>query len=192
MNVFSIEQQRQMRMTDPFDARNITDEFKNMPNDMVKSILDLRTTDLVICCSNLIKDFNFGSVIRSANGFGAKEIVFTGRRQYDRRGAVGMQHYCNIKYIEDYIEAFSYYRSIGYTIVAAEYDPVRMQYNIETYNWNPKTVMVFGEEGRGLESEILDQVDDIVYIPMQGCVRSFNVASTANTFMYDYNRKMSQ
>ena len=188
--VYSPEMCKELRETDCFDSRNVTDEFKGMPNELIKSILDLRTSDLVICCSSVIRDMNFGSVVRSANGFGAREVVFAGRRNYDRRGAVGAQNYTTVKHMPSHSETFDYYRSLGYTIVAAEYQPDRMQYNIEHYNWNPKTVMVFGEEGRGLESDILDLVDDIVYIPMQGCIRSFNVASTATVFMYDYNRKM--
>lgn len=187
---YTSDEAKTMRETNFFDPRNVADRFKGMPTETVKSILQSESSELVICCSNVIRDFNFGSVIRSANSFNAKEVVLTGRKSYDRRGTVGAHNYMTVSYIEDINEAFAAYRSQGYTIVAAEYDETRIQFNLQDYNWNEKTFLVFGEEGRGLESDILDSVDDIVYIPMYGSVRSMNVASASSVFMYDYMTKI--
>lgn len=191
MKIPPIEDQRAMRETDFFDPRNIKDEFKGLETEVVKSILNMRSSELVICCSNVIKDFNFGSVVRSANGFGVDKVVFAGRKSYNRRGTVGAHRYMNIEHFSDFADAISTYRILGHNIVAAEYDEKRMQFDLSTYEWEPKTFLIFGEEGRGLEPEILDLVDEIVYIKMHGSVRSFNVASAASIFMYDYNCKVN-
>jgi tRNA G18 (ribose-2'-O)-methylase SpoU len=48
---------------------------------------------------------------------------------------------------------------------------------------------MFGEEQRGLSAEALLLADDIVYIPMRGSVRSFNVGTASGIAMYDYCMK---
>lgn len=190
MDIPDIDTQRALRTQNPFDSRNLIDRFKGMENEAIKALLKYESSDFVLCLSNLIRDINHSSAVRSANAFGVDSVVFTGRRNYDRRGACGTQNYLDIKYIEDYNDAFDLYRSMGYTIVAAEYDEARMQYPLDKYVWSQKSMLVVGEEGRGLESEILDQVDDIVYIKQYGSVRSLNLASAASIFMYDYNSKV--
>lgn len=192
INVPSIEVQKEMREKDWFDARNVTDRFKGMNEEVIRSILKSESSEMILCLSNLIRDINHGSAIRSANSFNINKVVMTGRRNYDRRGTTGTHKYMEIEYIEDTLEAFSKYRSLGYTIVAAEYDETRMQYNLRDFDWPEKSLLIVGEEGRGLESEILDAVDYIVYAPMYGSVRSLNLASAATIFLYDYDCKMKR
>ena len=191
MNTLPIEEQKAMREKDYFAKQNVRDEFKGMHADQVKSIIKLRSSDLVIMCSNEIKDFNWGSVVRSANSFAANKVVFTGRQAYNRRGAVGAENYTDIEYIPDTIEALSHYKNnLGYRLVAVEYDERYPMYNLQDYDWSDKSVIIFGEEGRSLSEEILDFCDDIVYVPMYGSVRSLNLASCATVVMYDYDTKM--
>ena len=191
MNTLPIEEQKAMREKDYFAKQNVRDEFKGLHADQVKSIIKLRSSDLVVMCSNEIKDFNWGSVVRSANSFAANKVVFTGRRAYNRRGAVGAENYTDIEYIPDTIEALSHYKNnLGYRLVAVEYDERYPMYNLQDYDWSDKSVIIFGEEGRSLSEEILDFCDDIVYVPMYGSVRSLNLASCATVVMYDYDTKM--
>lgn len=186
------EQQKAMREKDYFDERNVADEFKGMDTETIRAILKLRSSRLVVMCSNEIKDFNWGSVVRSANSFGVREVVFTGRKAYNRRGTVGAHNYTDIKYLPSTTEAIESYSEMGYRIVAVEYDERYIMDNLQTYDWSESSVILFGEEGRSLPSEILDQCDDIVYVPMYGSVRSLNLASCATVVMYDYDTKIRQ
>ncbi|ASZ74850.1 hypothetical protein FDI69_gp033 [Rhodococcus phage Trina] len=185
-----IEKQKELRETDYFDSRNVADEFKTVPTEEVKSILSARSSDLIVIASNEIKDFNWGSVVRSVNSFNADRIIFTGRRSYNRRGAVGANNYTKIEYWEQgVLDLFASLRKLGYTIVAAEYDARYVMTALPHFPWPVKSAVIFGEEGRSLPQEILNDVDEIVYIPMHGSVRSLNLASAATTFLYDYNVK---
>lgn len=193
MNILPIEEQKAMREKDCFDDRNVTDEFKGLQTETIKSILKLRSSRLVVMCSNEIKDFNWGSVVRSANSFGVSEVCFTGRKAYNRRGAVGANNYMDIRYQPDTIEALTYYRyTRGLRLVAIEYDESYPMQNLQTYDWSENSLIIFGEEGRSLSQEILDFCDDVVYVPMYGSVRSLNLASCATVVMYDYDTKMRQ
>lgn len=191
-DILPIAEQRAMRETDYFDERNIADEFKGMDAETIKAVLKLRSSRLVVMCSNEIKDFNWGSVVRSANSFGVREVVFTGRKAYNRRGAVGANNYTDIHYVESSSEAIEQYRDLGYRIVAIEYDESYPMHNLQTYDWSESSVIIFGEEGRSLPPKILDLCDDVVYVPMYGSVRSLNLASCATVVMYDYDTKIKQ
>lgn len=185
------EEIKAMRETDFFDPRNVRDEFKGLSTDAIKHSLSQRSNSLHIVCSNEIKDFNWGSVVRSANSFNVGSITFVGKKSYDRRGAVGAQNYMEIDYypgsLEGYIDLLKFH---PISLVAAEYDPDYKMAALPDFQWQTNTCLFFGEEGRSLPKSVLDLMDDIVYVPMYGSVRSLNLASCATTFMYDYDMKM--
>lgn len=191
------EQAKELREMNPFDPRNVRDEFKNKSNEEIQLTLDSSRTPLVLCLSNEVRDMNLSSCIRSANSFNIDHVVMTGRRNYDRRGAVGAQNYIEVKHEGDILLTILKYTLEGYRIVALEYDERYPMTEISEYEWHPKTLMVCGEEGRSISDEVLGlsavvpSVLDIVYIPMMGTVRSLNLASAVSIAMYDYDTKVS-
>lgn len=190
------EQAKAMRETNPFDPRNVRDEFKNKSNEHIQAALDKDRSQLVLCLSNEIRDMNLSSCIRSANSFNIDHVVMCGRRNYDRRGAVGAQNYIEVKHNEDLLLTILDYSLKGYRIVALEYDENYPMTEMTEYQWQPKTLMICGEEGRSISDDILrlstttPQMLDIVYIPMMGTVRSLNLASAASIALYDYTMKV--
>ena len=72
----------------------------------------------------------------------------------------------------------------GYEIVAV--DNVDGAEPLTSFDWSPKTIMLYGEEQRGLSPEALALADRVVYIPMRGSVRSFNVGTASGIVMYSY------
>lgn len=186
------EQAKALRETNPFDPRNVRDEFKNKSNEDIQLTLDSTRTPLVLCLSNEVRDMNLSSCIRSANSFNIDHVVMTGRRNYDRRGAVGAQSYIDVIHKIDRESTIHDYRLLGYQIVALEYDKRYEMTEMSQYVWSDKTLLLAGEEGRSIPPEILDLVDDIVYIYMTGTVRSLNLASAVSIAMYDYNTKIAR
>lgn len=184
------EEAKAMRETNPFDPRNVRDEFKGKSNEEIQLTLDSSRTPLVLCLNNEIRDMNLSSCIRSANSFNIDHVVMTGRRNYDRRGAVGAQNYIHVIHNESLESAIAEYRSDGYRIVALEYNDQVSMTEVSQYNWEQKTFLLTGEEGRSIPDNILTEVDDVVYIPMMGTVRSLNLASAASIAMYDYHSKI--
>lgn len=180
------EEAVERRHREIFDTRNIRDEYKNMRHEDIVESLESTSCDLVALLNNSIKDFNWGTVVRNANGFNLREVDFCGRKAYDRRGTVGAHHYTFVNHRESIIDGIEYWREKGYRIVAAEYDENYPMSSLNDYSWDRKSAIVFGEEGVSLPSDVLDIVDDIVYIPMYGTVRSFNVGTASGIFMNSY------
>ncbi|MDQ5982078.1 MAG: hypothetical protein QG549_75 [Patescibacteria group bacterium] len=63
------------------DTRNVTDEFRGMSVDAIKTTLDGRRQPLQIAVENLTRDFNMGTIVRNANAFNVQTIHVVGRRQ---------------------------------------------------------------------------------------------------------------
>jgi tRNA G18 (ribose-2'-O)-methylase SpoU len=190
----SPEQRKALRESDPFDSRNVLPIFKNIPTETLQEYMNEIAVPFVAICQNLVGDFNVAQIIRSANVFGLESVVLAGRKQYDKRGTVGAHHYIKVFFESDIKVSIAAYRELGYRIVAAEFtiEPIHLDKNhsLTEYHWNERTAVIFGEEGLGLSSDVLNLADDIVYIPQRGTVRSLNVAGAAQIFMYDYTTKV--
>ncbi|HET8687102.1 MAG TPA: TrmH family RNA methyltransferase [Methanosarcina sp.] len=175
-------------MTDFFDQSwNVQDEFKGMSVESIRKSLAPKRLPFISVFENVNGDFNKSSAVRNHNGFCGQEIWFVGNKKWDKRGAVGTHHYENIRY-------FSSWREVAETRLAddiSEYEWVAID-NIEgaepldKFLWSEKTIMIYGEEQRGLSDEAITLCDRIVYIPMRGSVRSLNVATASGIVMYDY------
>lgn len=180
---------KEIREREIFDPRNITDEFKGKSNENIIHTLEKRRSPLVAVLNNTIRDFNWGTVVRNANGFGIGQVIFCGKSWRDRRGAVGTQHYTNVAHTNELMGTLQYLRDEGYTIVAVENPTDRPTTSLPDHTWDLCTAVVFGEEGMTLPDEVLDFVDDIVAIPMCGSVRSLNVGVASGIFFNDYNQE---
>lgn len=185
------------------DKRNVADEFKGLSVDTIRLQMQPRRTPLVNIATNLTSDFNKSSIMRAGEAHAAREFVLLNRvneqhpdapegiKRYDRRGAVGMHNYANLRHVAypRWEELFASYRAEGYSIFAID--------NVAAFNPKPiydavlpeKSAFIYGEEGPGLPGEIIEACDEMLYIPQFGVVRSLNVAQAAAICMYEYSRQ---
>lgn len=167
--------------------RNLQDQYQNMNTGDVYDDLESSRSGLVSVFINILRDINVGAGVRNANWFNQHHVLITGRRSWDRRGAVGTQNYTDVLRDEDTLGAIQNLKDEGFRIVGAEICDGAVP--LTTYEWAEKSAVVYGEEGGGLTQDVLDLVDDVVYIPGRGSVRSLNVAVTSGIFGYDYSMK---
>jgi tRNA G18 (ribose-2'-O)-methylase SpoU len=131
---------------------------------------------------------NCGVLIRNANAFLASAIYLCGSKNWDRRTAVGANHYENIRFSPDMESVIE--RHLGaYRIVAIE-NNIEGAKSLPNYQWHKNSLILFGNETTGLGENILSYADDIITIPQWGSVRSLNVGSTSAIVCYDYCEKM--
>lgn len=168
--------------------RNVADHFKNKTEEEIREILRATAQPFAVCMEHVIGDFNMGTVIRNANGFNAREVFYMGDKKWDRRAAVGVYNYTPVQWIptlEEFKKLKERYHIIGI-------DNVPGSVSMTDYQWQPETLMVFGEEGAGLTPAIQELCEKILYIPMFGSVRSFNCGVASGITMYDFVSKMSK
>lgn len=168
------------------DPRNLVDNLKGKSNEEIKSILDNNSLSVSVLMQQIEHDFNFGSVIRSCNAFGVRDVYYFGtRKKYDRRGTVGSHVYTNVNLLRTVEEVVSL--KSKYKLIALENNINRNCEPIYSFNWPKNSLLIIGEEGCGISDEILNLCDYYITIPQKGSVRSFNAAVAASIALYSYS-----
>jgi tRNA G18 (ribose-2'-O)-methylase SpoU len=166
--------------------RNVADHFKEMSEEAIKAQLQATAHPFAVLMENLIGDFNFGTLIRNANAFNAKEVFYIGDKKFDKRGAQGTYHYTDVKWlstIEELLLLKEQYVFIGV-------DNIDGAVSISTYNWPANSLLIFGSEGVGLTPQMQAMCDKLVYIEQFGSVRSLNVGTASGIIMHDFVSKL--
>lgn len=171
------------------DNRNVLDEFKGLSHEVIVEQLDARGVLLEIAIENLERDFNMGTIIRSANAFGIRTVHIIGRRQWNKRGAMMTDKYLNVIYHNSVDTFVEHMRSEHPTrVLLVGVDNVSGAVDLTTVDKLENAVLIFGSEANGLSSEMLAHVDTIVQIPQRGSTRSLNVGVAAGIVMWEWLR----
>lgn len=135
----------------------------------------------VLLLDHLNDPGNMGTIIRSAEAFGFKDIIVTTGtvdiyNEKTLRASMGSVFRLNIK--ETNIEEISMLKK-SYRIVAADMGG----YDINKYKINEDLILAIGNEANGLSEEIRNLTETFVKIPMQGEIESLNAAIAASILM---------
>ena len=164
------------------DARNVLDEFKGLEHEEIVAELDKRGVTLEIAIENLERDYNMGTIVRSANAFGVRRVHVVGRRQWNKRGAMMTDKYLNVLY---HSSAEEFATAIG----ADKREIIAIENNVASQplarvTLPERAVLLFGSEGNGISSELLALCGKVVHIEQLGSTRSLNVGVAAGIAMY--------
>ncbi len=166
------------------DTRNVLDTYRNQSVDAIKAELDKTRVELHIAIENLERDFNMGTIVRTANAFNVHTIHIIGRRQWNKRGAMVTDVYMNIVYHVSVEEFIATMKAEQRTVIAM--DIVDGAKDLSTQPLPKTSVMVFGSEGAGISDELLKASDEVLQIEQFGSTRSINVGVAAGIAMYTW------
>lgn len=173
---------------DPNKPRNTVDYMKWLSDEETQKYMEERRLNYGVLIMNLLYDNNAGNIVRSANAFGASEIILYGHKKFDRRASVGAEfysHFRHLKFVDDLPKLFAEYD----LVVAVENTPGALPLSSFEWKKDKKTLMIFGQESSGIPDEILNMCHHVVSIVQRGSVRSLNVAVAAGIVMNDYCNK---
>ncbi|HEC32885.1 MAG TPA: TrmH family RNA methyltransferase [Candidatus Kaiserbacteria bacterium] len=151
-------------------------------------------TEIKVILHNIRSSLNVGSVFRTADGAGVKQIYLTGHTPtpIDRFGrneatiaktALGAEN--SILWEKgDIIQVIDLLKSNDYRIIGVEQTPSSKNY--KTFIPKKRVVFIFGNEVDGVEKEVLEQCDEVIEIPMHGEKESLNVAVTAGIILFNF------
>ena len=164
------------------DTRNVTDNFKNRTEADIVAELDENGVELEIAIENLARDFNMGTIVRSANAFGVRHVHVIGRRGWNKRGAMMTDKYLHVHYHSDVAEFMGKMKQRERLVIAV--DNITESVDLHATILPKNTVLVFGAEGPGLSDELLEQAEQVVAIEQFGSTRSITVGVAAGITMY--------
>ncbi len=167
------------------DTRNVIDKYKGLAIEDIIDDLDNKGSLLEIAIDNVERDYNMGTIVRSANAFGVRHIHIIGRRQWNKRGAMMTDKYLHVHYYND---AAEFMASISDKALIA-IDNIEGSVPLGSAILPEKCVLLFGAEGPGISPELASQASKIVAIEQFGSTRSINVGVAAGIVMYEWVRQ---
>lgn len=166
------------------DTRNVIDRYRYWRTEAIKEDLDSQRHPFHVAIENWQHDMNIGSIVRSANAFGADTVHIVGRRRWNKRGAMVTDRYQHVEHREDVAALIAWADEQGVPIVAIDNVPGCVP--METFDWPERCVMLFGQEGPGLTAEAIAAAQSVVEITQYGSTRSINASAAAAVAMYSW------
>ena len=134
---------------------------------------------LTVLVDNVRSLWNVGSIFRTADACGVRELILSGITGYPPRvqiakTALGAERAVAWRYRADSWSALEELQASGYTPVAVEATPVARPFDQLT--WPACVCLVVGSEVAGISPRVLEACPHHVSIPMRGVKDSLNVA----------------
>ena len=164
------------------DTRNVIDRYRYWRMEAIVADLDSRRHPFHVAIENWQHDMNIGSIVRSANAFGADTVHIVGRRRWNKRGAMVTDRYQHVVHHDTIAELTQWASDAGVPVIAVDNVPGSVP--IETFRFPAACMMLFGQEGLGLTSEAVAAASAIIEISQFGSTRSINASAAAAVAMH--------
>jgi tRNA G18 (ribose-2'-O)-methylase SpoU len=169
------------------DTRNVADEYRYWLREAIVADLDVRRHPFHVAIENWQHDFNIGTIVRNANAFLAHTVHIVGKRRWNRRGAMVTDRYQHIQYHATIEEFVGWAKSQSLVIIGI--DILDSSTPIERASLPDSCILVFGQEGPGLSSEMVAAADAVYEISQFGSTRSINVGVASGIAMHTWIRQ---
>ena len=166
------------------DRRNVIDQYRYWRLEAIVEDLDTRRHGFHVAIENWEHDFNIGTVVRNANAFLAREVHVVGKRRWNRRGAMVTDRYQHLEHHPTVTDFTTWADAEELPIIGIDNVPGSVP--IESQVLPERCVLVFGQEGPGLSSEMMAAASTIVAITQYGSTRSINAGVASGIAMYHW------
>ncbi|MFC7326801.1 TrmH family RNA methyltransferase [Marinactinospora rubrisoli] len=168
------------------DRRNVVDRYRYWRREAIVADLDTRRHPFHVAVENWEHDFNIGSVVRTANAFGAAAVHIVGRRRWNRRGAMVTERYQHVHHHPDTGALVAWAAERDLPVIGIDNLPGSVP--LETCPLPHACVLVFGQEGPGLSAEVRRSCTAVLSIAQFGSTRSINAGAAAAIAMHAWVR----
>lgn len=147
---------------------------------------------IALLLDNIRSAWNVGSILRSADGFGFDHAYFCGITPTPEKEAVtktslGAEEFVAWSYHKDAVELIKKLKGEGWKIYALEEGKQAIDIGLASTMRKEKVALALGNEVTGVDPSLLKLADEIIYIPMRGGKRSFNVSVAFAVAAYALN-----
>jgi tRNA G18 (ribose-2'-O)-methylase SpoU len=150
---------------------------------------------LVVVLDNIRSCHNIGSVFRTSDALLVQKIYLCGITSTPpdkeiRKTALGAENTVEWEYQASTLEVVTSLKEQGYAVAAIE--QVENSVSLAEYipPMNCKLALVFGNEVKGVQQEVVDQCDFALEIPQFGTKHSFNISVSVGIVLWDLFSKI--
>ena len=153
-------------------------------------------TPLIIVLDNIRSLNNIGSVFRTADAFLIEAVYLCGitaqpPHREIQKTALGATETVNWKYFNSTIDALKELKINHFKIAAIEQTEDSEMLNDFTLSKNEKLAVIFGNEVKGDEQEVIDISDTVIEIPQYGTKHSLNISVSCGVVIWDLFQKVN-
>ena len=162
--------------------------------------------NIVLIAHNVRSTHNVGSLLRTAEGLGLKQVYLTGYTPYPliendnrlphlknkidsqiHKTALGAEKLLTVVVETDINGVIKQLKADGFKIIGLEQNDKSI--DLKDFKPPDKMALLVGREVEGIEPELLEQCDAVIEIPMKGKKESFNVVQAAAMALYAISRR---
>jgi len=173
------------------ESQGIAAEIRDMlPKKFDKAFDEMLELGPVVLLDRIFDPMNYGAIIRAANCFGVKNILVGLDRQSPITPAVckassGTIFHSNIVGAVNTATALKKFQENGYKAYAAD---INGSVELKEAEFDKKSVIIMGSEGKGIRPALLESADVHIKIPMNGDIDSLNVSQSAAVILYEFSK----
>lgn len=150
---------------------------------------------LIVVLDNVRSLHNVGSVFRSSDAFRVESIYLCGITAVPpqpeiHKTALGAEETVEWKYFEHTQDAVHELKNDGVEVLAIEQVEGRIMLQDFIPESNKKYAIIFGNEVKGVQQEVVNMCDNCIEIPQFGTKHSLNVSVTAGILIWEFASKM--
>ncbi len=161
----------------------------------INDFKNAKKTPLIVVLDNIRSLNNIGSVFRSSDAFLIEKIVLCGitakpPHKDIHKTALGATDSVHWEYFENTNEAISNLKDKGFIILSIEQTEKAVMLQDFKIERNRKYAVIFGNEVKGVQQEIVDKSDFAVEIPQYGTKHSLNISVSAGVVLWEFFKKL--
>lgn len=150
---------------------------------------------LIVVLDNVRSLHNVGSVFRSSDAFRVEYIYLCGITAVPpqpeiHKTALGAEETVEWKYFEHTQDAVHKLKNDGVEVLAIEQVEGSIMLQDFIPESNKKYAIIFGNEVKGVQQEVVNMCDNCIEIPQFGTKHSLNVSVTAGILIWEFASKM--
>ena len=156
----------------------------------IKDVLNKRIENLTVLIEAVNKPHNLSAILRTCDAagvFNANFICAKNEVKTFNSTAQGSQKWVNLINHSTSNEAISKLKKKGFKLYGTTLNHKAKDYR--EFDYTSNTCFVLGAEKWGLSENLINEVDESIFIPMSGMVQSLNVSVAASILLFEAIRQ---
>lgn len=137
---------------------------------------------------NISKEFNIGSLLRTAHCAKVNEFFLIGEKSYNTYAAVSSDKWTKINYFEKIEDFISHIKSTNYNLILV--DQQERSKSLFDFNYPSNPLFLLGTEKGGIPEILKSREYPILEIPQYGLIHSLNLSCAGSIVIYHYLYKL--
>jgi len=157
----------------------------------LKEVLQKRQKDLIVFADNVKNEHNFSAIVRTCDAVGVLYLYYyhaEGKKVKISEGVTqGSHKWLFIEKVDNPVQKLKEFKSKGFQIVATWL--YQDSIDFRRVDYTKPTVIVVGNELKGVSPWVLEIADKKIVIPMYGMAQSLNVSVATGIILYEAQKQ---